>query len=271
MIESKTSIVVNDGDLTYIKFKIFENKGVKHCFTTRLGGVSKGHLKGMNMSFYKGDSPENVRKNYEIICDKIGIDTANLVFTKQTHTTNVLSVTEKDRGVGYTRPSFSDIDGLVTDKKGVALVTQFADCVPLLFFDFRKKVIASSHSGWRGTVGKIGEKTVEKMVNEFGCKRKDILVAIGPSISGECYEVGEDVYKEFIKNGFNKAQIFTEKGNGKYLLDLKTANKQILVNCGILPQNIEVCDICTHCQKDIFSHRVLGEKRGNNAAIIELL
>jgi len=261
------------GELVYITFPKLEATGVvKHGFTTKLGGASKGYFSTMNMSFNRGDEESNVRKNYETICQAIGIDTNNLVFSKQTHTNNVLAVTKNDRGTGYTKPSFSDIDGLITNESDVALVTQFADCTPLLFCDPKRKVIGASHSGWKGTVKRIGKVTVEKMVSEFGCNPKDIVVAIGPAIGKCCYEVDDVVFNEFSANGFDTDKYFKGKENGKYMLDLKGICKDTLLDIGIREENIDVCSICTLCNKDMmFSHRATGTKRGNMASIIQLV
>ncbi len=271
-MKSKTVSINNKGKLTYITFPKISATGLtNHAFSTRLGGVSKGHFSSMNMSFSRGDIETDVRKNYEILCSAVGIKTENLVFTKQTHTDNIKIVTDKDRGTGFSKPEFSDIDGLVTNCKNVALVTQFADCTPLLLLDPVKKVIASSHSGWRGTVKRIGEKTVKIMADEFGSNPADIIAAIGPNIGVCCYEVDEKVYREFLNAGFDNSVIFKPKGNGKYMLDLRLANKIILINSGIKEQNMDISDICTHCNStEMFSHRAHGANRGNLAALIEL-
>ena len=269
---SETLKINKNGELLYITFpKIAELGITNHAFSTRLGGVSEGFLSSMNMSFSRGEKAENVRKNYEILCNAVGIKTENLVFTKQTHTDNVIVVTEKDRGTGFLKPSFEDIDGLVTNCKNVALVTQFADCTPLLFCDPEKKVIGSCHSGWRGTVKKIGLKTVELMKNTFGCNPQDIVAAIGPNIGSCCYEVDEPLFEAFSNAKFDTEEIFTKKENGKYMLDLRLANKQVLLEAGISEKNIDITDICTCCNStEMFSHRAHGVKRGNMCAIIEL-
>ncbi|MBO4468672.1 MAG: peptidoglycan editing factor PgeF [Clostridia bacterium] len=271
-MNSKTLNIIRSGELIYFTFPKLEKTGmVRHCFTTRFGGVSKGCLSSMNMNFNRGDERENVIKNYEKICGAIGIDTANLVFTKQTHTDNCVIVTEKDRGKGFSKEGFSDVDGLVTDRKGVALVTQFADCTPLIFCDPVKGVIASVHSGWRGTVKRIGKRAVEIMANDFGCAVGDIIAAIGPCIGKCCYEVDDAVFDAFSVAGFDTDPIFTAKGNGHYMLDLTLANKHVIVSAGINPENIDVSDVCTCCNSDeLFSHRASGGKRGTMAAIIEL-
>ena len=173
-MQSKTLDIINSNGLTYIQFpKLTACGAVKHIFSTRIGGVSGGVYAGMNMSFNGGDSRDNVLKNYEILCGAVNIDIKDLVLSRQTHTNNVREVTEADRGTGIFKDSFCDVDGLITDRAGVALVTQYADCTPLLFCDPVKRVIATSHAGWRGTVKEIGAVTVKKMVNDYGCKAEN--------------------------------------------------------------------------------------------------
>lgn len=273
MIRSDNLIVVKKGELEYIKFpKLVDCGAVKHLFSTRNGGVSSGDCYAMNLSFNRNDTRENVLENYRILCNAEGIDISDLVLSHQTHTNNVISVGKEHRGVGITKPSFCDVDGLITDEPGVALVTQYADCTPLLFCDPVKRVIATSHAGWRGTVKLIGKVTVEKMISDYGCNPKDIIAAIGPCIGRCCYEVDDLVATEIKKIDFlDTERVLISKPNGRYMLDLAETNRQILVNSGILTENIDVSDVCTCCNaKDLHSHRATGGKRGNLAAIIEL-
>lgn len=273
-MKSKTLNIYDRDGVKYITFPKLEKCGaVRHIFSTRIGGVSSGQYSSMNMSFSGGDQRENVLKNYEKLCSCAEIDVKHLVLSRQTHTNNVKEVTECDCGTGIFKDSFSDVDGLITDRRGVALVTQYADCTPLLFCDPIKKVIATSHAGWRGTVKEIGRVTVEKMVNEYDCSAKDIIAAIGPAIGVCCYEVDEPVIAEFKKITYlDLNNIIFSKANGKYMLDLKEANRQILINAGIGPDNIDVADLCTCCNhNELHSHRATGGKRGNLAAIIELI
>ena len=182
-------------DTPYLEYPLFQNTGiVRHGFSTRLGGVSEGCYSSLNLSFTRGDREEAVRENFRSMGNALGGRCEDMVFTQQTHTTNVRVVTDQDRGMGIVRPrSYADVDGLVTNVPGICLVTFFADCVPLYFLDPVKKVIGLSHSGWRGTVGKIGRRTVELMQEQYGCSPADILAAVGPSICQDCYEVSEDV------------------------------------------------------------------------------
>ena len=261
-------------DLVYITFPRLEACGaVRHVFSTRLGGISEGQYATMNTSFSGGDDFSKVEENYRRLCGAVGIDHKNIVLSKQTHTNNVRIVTKADCGTGYTKPSFQDVDGLITNESGVALVTQYADCTPLLFCDPTKRVCATSHAGWRGTVAQIGKVTVEKMVNEFGCDPSDIIAAIGPCICERCYEVDTPVLDAFMESGIDVTGVFHEgRDADHFMLNLVEANKNILLSAGIKEENIDISDICTCCNaNELHSHRATGGKRGNLAAIIELI
>ena len=264
-----------EGSVPFLKFSLFEDTGiVKHGFSTKLGGVSKGYYSSMNLSFTRGDNEDDVRENFRIMAGAVGVKNEDMVFTHQTHTTNVRVVTKEDRGNGITRErNFFDTDGLVTNDENVCLVTFFADCVPLFFLDPVKKVIGLSHSGWRGTVGKIGMETVRVMKEEFGCDPNDILAAVGPSICQDCYEVSKDVIDKFKENFDEKYwdELFYEKDNGKYQLNLWKANEIVFLESGITKDHIAISNICTHCNSDIFySHRTTGDKRGNMCGFLSL-
>lgn len=262
-------------DTPYLEYPLFQNTGiVKHGFSTRLGGVSEGYFSSLNLSFTRGDNEEAVRENFRRIGDAIGVKCEDMVFSQQTHTTNVRVVTDEDRGMGIMRPrSYTDVDGLVTNVPGICLVTFFADCVPLYFVDPVKKVIGLSHSGWRGTVGKIGKVTVELMEKQFGSDPADILAAVGPSICQDCYEVSEDVIDQFKEHFDEKVwpELFYGKENGKFQLNLWKANELIFLEAGIKKDHIAVTNLCTHCNSDLlYSHRTTGNKRGNLCAFLAL-
>ena len=270
-----TNLTVNrKGDLVYITFpRLLECGTVRHVFSTRLGGVSEGQYSTMNTSFSSGNDFTRVEENYRRLCGAVGIDISNLVLSRQTHTNNVRIVTKSDCGTGYTKPSFTDVDGLVTNEPGVALVTQYADCTPLLFCDPVKRVCATSHAGWRGTVSGIGKVTVDTMVKEFGCDPNDIIAAIGPCICENCYEVDTPVLDAFANSGIDITGVFREgRDENHFMLNLVRANKNILISAGIKEDNIDISDICTCCNaSELHSHRATGGKRGNLAAIIELI
>lgn len=259
----------------FLSFPLLDRTGiVRHGFSTRLGGVSCGCFSSMNLSFDRGDDPEAVRENFRRIAGAVGVKCEDMVFSRQTHTTNVRVVTEADRGKGIVRErDYDDVDGLITDIAGICLVTSYADCVPLYFVDPVKKAIGLSHSGWRGTVGKIGKKTVEAMHRTFGSEPENILAAVGPSICMDCYEVSEDVIDQFRK-AFDQEdwqELFYRKENGKYQLDLWKANERIFLEAGIRPEHMAVTNVCTRCNSSIlYSHRAMGNKRGNLCAFLAL-
>lgn len=262
-------------DTPFLEYPLLADTGVvRHGFSTRLGGVSEGCYSSLNLSFTRGDSEDAVRENYRRIAAAIGVKCENMVFSQQTHTINVRVVTEQERGMGFTRPvEYTDVDGLVTNVPDICLVTFYADCVPLYFVDSVKRVIGLSHSGWRGTVGKIGKETVRMMRQQFGSNPADILAAIGPSICMDCYEVSEDVILKFRENfaGVYWKDLFYKKENGKYQLDLWKANEIVFAEAGILPEHMVVTNVCTHCNSNLlYSHRAMGDKRGNLAAFLAL-
>ena len=253
----------------YLEYPLFQETGiVTSAFSTRLGGVSEGYYSSLNLSFDRGDDPARVLENFKRIGASMGVAVEDMVLSKQTHTTNVKRVYARERG-----QSFPETDGMITDVPGICLVTSYADCVPLYFVDPVKKVIGLSHSGWRGTVGKIGKVTVEKMEEEFGCDPADILGAVGPSICQDCYEVSEDVIKKFRENYDENLwpEIFYQKENGKYQLNLWKANELIFLESGILPEHMAITNVCTHCNsKILYSHRTMGNNRGNLCAFLVL-
>ncbi len=274
LMNSKSLNINKKDDVVYISFPRLEKCGiVRHAFSTRLGGISGGQYSTMNTSFSGGDDFDCVEENYRRLCGAVDIDISNLVLSKQTHTNNVRIVTKSDCGTGYIKPSFNDVDGLITNQSGVALVTQYADCTPLLFCDPVKRVCATSHAGWRGTVSQIGKVTVEKMVKEFGCNPSDIIAAIGPCICQNCYEVDTPVFDAFCDSGIDMTDVFCKgRDENHFMLNLVAANKNTLLSAGIKEDNIDISDICTCCNaSELHSHRATGGKRGNLAAIIELI
>lgn len=263
---------IEDKSVPLLYFPILENTGiVEHCFTTREGGVSEGIFDSLNLSFTRGDDESAVMENYDRLAAVLDTRKEQFVCTDQTHTTNVIRVGKEDCGYGVTRQKpYTDVDGLVTDEPGVVLSTFFADCVPLYFVDTVNRAIGLSHSGWRGTVGRMGQRTLEKMAAEFGTNPKDVVAAVGPSICQDCYEVSEDVADEFIKEFSGHAdEILINKGNGKYRLDLWKTNEIVLIEAGVKKENIAVTNICTCCNPDVlFSHRASKGKRGNLGAFM---
>lgn len=209
-----------EGTVPLLKFPMLASTGlVEHGFSTRLGGASKGMFTSLNLSFHRGDDREAVMENYRRLARTFGIRMDQFVFTDQTHTTRVEVVTEEDAGRGLTKmPGFRDVDGLITDRPGLMLSAFFADCVPLFFLDPVHRAIGLSHSGWRGTVNRMGRATIRAMCRAFGTEASDLICAIGPSICSDCYEVGMDVAVPFAK-GFpgREDQILTGETREQYL------------------------------------------------------
>ncbi len=264
----------NVNGVEFYTFDIFEKTGlVDHMFSTRTGGVSEGFFGSLDLSYSRGDDPEKVTENFTRAARAIGSDIKNITIARQTHGTEIRIVDEDDCGRGVTKERYHEgYDGLITDKRGVMLVTLHADCIPLYFLDPVKKVVALSHAGWRGTVDGMAEKTVLKMEEVFKSDRGDILAGIGPGISGCCFEVSADVRDEFVnKLPFSEKHIEKGEKEGKYYIDLKDVNKEILIDMGIAEGNIEVSSECTKCLEDkFFSHRRMGEERGSMAAFLGL-
>lgn len=274
---SRTTAIRNVAGVEFVQSEALnEIDFINHAFSTRAGGVSKGIWKSMNLNFGRGDDENAVRENFRLFAEAIGSDIKNMVYSMQTHTTNVVRVTREDCGNGVILPQkFSDVDGLITNEPGVCLVTTYADCVPLYFVDKVKKAIGLSHSGWRGTVGNMAKATIDMMVKEFGSNPSDITAFIGPSICAGCYEVSEDVALIFTQ-AYDKSEItgiLKEKdaAEQKYLLNLHEANLINIKNAGVRKADIHITDLCTCCNPAVFfSHRASGGKRGGLCAFLEI-
>ena len=263
------------GEVLCLSYPLLKKTGiVNHGFSTRIGGVSEGIFSSMNLSFSRGDDEACVRENFKRMAETIGVEPNSLVFAAQTHTTNVRKVTAEDKGKGIVYPlDYQDVDGLITNESGICLTTFYADCVPLFFIDPVHKAIGLSHSGWRGTVGKMGQETLRRMREEYGTDAKDVIAAVGPSICQDCYEVSEDVIEKF-KEAFDEiywGELFYQKENNKYQLNLWKANEIILLEAGVPKENIAVTNVCTNCNSDVlFSHRATKGERGSLAAFMAL-
>jgi hypothetical protein len=251
---------------------VFENMpSLKHCFSTRYGGVSSGCYGTMNLIF-REDKPENVVENYKIICSAIGVDYRNTVWTRQVHDDVILNVTKEDCGKGLLRERNAEgYDAVVTDCKDVVLTAFSADCVLVFFYDKVNEVAGIAHSGWRGTVKSIATKTVEKMVKDYGCKKENIVCGIAPAIAKCCFQVDMPVVSEF-KKAFDFAEDYITPDSenvGKFYIDLHGVIERDLIGCGVPAENIENSGICTKCDPDrFFSHRVMGNARGSLAGLI---
>ena len=275
-----------DGGVEWFSFPILDQFDfIVNGYSTRVGGVSTGDVGQMNLSLAREvamhmeaseeESRAKVRENHERLASAIGYTTDALIFSNQTHTDNIRIMQDIDRGNGFTRPNeYHDTDGMMTDITGQALMTFYADCVPLLIVDPVHKAIANVHSGWRGTIKGIGAKAVRMMHEVYGSDPSKMVAAIGPSICMDCFEVSKDVAEKFLDKydaSVSKKMVregrLTETGEQKYHVDLQLACMENFLEAGLKKQNVSVPDLCTSCNMEyLFSHRASHGRRGNQAA-----
>jgi len=248
-----------------ISYKIFEKYNeIAHFCTTRQGGISVGNYASFNLSPFSGDDMSAVFENQSKLAEWLGIDADKIILPFQIHGTEVKEITDHFFGLAYEgkRDYLNGVDAIFTRIPKVCIGVSTADCVPILFYDPSKQVVAAAHAGWRGTCGRIAEKTIKALVEAYHCQPSDILVTIGPFISAKVYEVGQEVVDNFEGAGFNIPEI-VEIRNKSIYLDLWKANQQSLLKAGVAAENIEVAGICTFIEHErFFSARRLGIKSG---------
>lgn len=250
-----------------VEYLIAENISVPHGFTTRVGGVSKGHLSSLNLGMHRGDDPENVRENYRRLAQAVGFAPEKLVLANQTHSDIVRVVTDRDCLGSLSHRDYPECDGLVTNTPGVVLMVFSADCTPILLQDPVTGAVGAVHAGWRGTAAGIVKNAVEKMVSAFGCKAENIRAAIGPNIGPCCFETDADVPEAMVSALGEEAMPFIRPRGEKFYLDLKQINALWLRRSGVT--DISVSRHCTACSPDLFwSHRLTKGKRGSQGGII---
>lgn len=231
--------------------------------TTRHGGSSKGTYSEMNINRYCGDDPLAIEKNMTILGRELGIDKERIIMPHQTHETNILNITNDFTSLSDNEKSvlLEGKDALITNVPNVCIGVSTADCIPIILYDTVNRVAAAIHAGWRGTVKRIAEKAVKFMQTEYGTTPNELKAVIGPGISVEAFEVGNEVYEEFMRSGFEMNRISLHKD--KWHIDLPECNRLQLTNAGIINDNIEDCGICTYNNSDtFFSARKLGTKSG---------
>jgi len=249
---------------TYLTFSSLEkHNDLFHCFTTRFGGVSEGNYSSMNLGISTDDNRSDIKKNYEILSQKIHINLYDIVKSCQSHTANIRYATDEDKGKIFDEtPGYMDVDGLITDKKNIAIATSHADCTPVFFYDPIKKVAGVAHAGWRGTVKNITGNMIQKFILDFQSNPQDIIAVIGPSLGQCCFEVDEDVAQIFLSTNREYKKFMKIIGT-KYHFDLWAINKYIMINEGLKEENIEISELCTKCNNDLFfSHRGQKGERG---------
>jgi len=253
-------IIKEVNHIQYLQFSnLSEFKNITHFSTTRLSGKSEGKLSSFNLGYTVNDNPLIVKSNLDALANIFGFERSQMVSPKQTHSKNIGIVQS-------THDIFPDTDALVTNIPGICIFVRTADCVPVLLFDPVQKAAAAIHSGWKSTVQEISKHTIEIMQKEYGTNPKDIVAGIGPSIGPKVYEVGPEVIELFYKQFGIDHILKPIKDSDKGLLNLWEANKQILLNCGIPENQIEVAEICTYSNPELFySARREGVKTGRLA------
>jgi YfiH family protein len=234
-----------------------ESGGFVNAFSTRLGGVSAFPSNSLSLAYFKGDQKENVAENRRRFLKAVGVEGARIMTARQTHSVERFVVESPEQVTGP-QP---DCDAMITRVPNVLLGVQTADCLPVLIADTKTGTMAAIHAGWRGTAGRITERTIADMMLLHGVNTRDCIAALGPAACVDCYEVGQDVidcYKsEF---GYWRSLLVNFKANGKAHLDIRAANVQQLIFCGFDKDRIHVADYCTMHQNDLFfSYRKEGK------------
>ena len=231
--------------------------------TTRHGGHSTGNYAELNINRYCGDNPENIEKNLEDLYRELGVDKERVIMPHQTHGTEVMQIGADFLSLSATVKGMilEGVDALITDVKDVCIGVSTADCIPILIYDYAHHAAAAVHAGWRGTAKRIACKAVKMMEVSFGSRPEDLTAVIGPGISIDAFEVGDEVYAEFEAAGFNMADI--SRKEDKWPIDLPECNRRQLAAMGLKEDNINVSGVCTYNNSnDYFSARKLGTESG---------
>ena len=244
--------------------------GVRHGFSTRIGGVSPAPWDSLNLGVGRGDDMDRVRENYRRFCAALGVDEHWAVLSKQVHEDNIRHVTADDCGKGLFRDrDYTSVDAMVTDTPGIPLVVFSADCNVILLYDPVRRAVGAAHAGWRGTAAGIAGKTVRAMRDAYGCDPADIRAAIGPAIGPCCFETDNDVPDALREVLGDEAAPFMTWNGRKWHIDLKAVNALWLRKAGVT--RIDTCADCTFCRTGLYwSHRKTGLRRGEQAALIAL-
>lgn len=239
---------------------------VSHFVTTRHGGCSKGAYATMNCTHYVGDDPDDVSRNRRILCDALPVRPLCWAIPRQVHGTAVRILRQDflQMPAAQRENALQGVDALVTDVPGCCLCVSTADCVPILLYDPCRRVVAAVHAGWRGTVQHIVQAALGEMVRTFHVRPADVRAGIGPSISLDAFEVGDEVREAFSKAGFCMPSVSRrDAATGKWHIDLWEAARLELLQCGLQASRVEVAGICTYRHyEQFFSARRLGAKSG---------
>lgn len=232
------------------------------AFSTKRGG-GEGDYDTFNITHYCGDDESHVLLCRKELCAELHIKDENLILPHQTHEVNIIDIKEEFFKLSEEERSqkLYAIDAIITSMRQVCIGVSTADCVPVLLYDFKNRIVAAIHAGWRGTVQRIVDKTISYIQTQYSTSSQSIVAVIGPSIGVDAFEVGEEVYDAFLTQGFDMSRI--AKRYEKWHIDLWEANRIQLIECGVLPENIQLSSVCTYTNhKEFFSARRLGIKSG---------
>ena len=248
-------------------------KDILHGVSTRLHGCSHQPFQSLNLGLHTGDNKDHVFENRKLFATAVGIDPLAVVTAQQVHEDTIAIVTFNGSGRGTAKDYcriFTSTDALITAEPNIPLMLFFADCVPVLFYDPVKRIVAISHAGWKGTVSRIAAKTLVKMQTEFNVNPGDVRIGIAPSIGQCCYEVDEDVVDKLRQEFGNWSEFVTVRGE-RWLLDLWEVNRQQLLDVGASAENIVISSICTSCNNQLYySYRAEHGITGRLGAVIQL-
>lgn len=261
------------GGLTWLTSAYLCRDGLRHAFSTRTGGISPAPWDSLNLGPGRGDGEACLQENYRRLCAAVGVDVTRVVLSKQVHEDNIRLVTADDAGKGLWRErDYASVDAMICREKNIPLVVFGADCGVILLHDPVQQAIGAVHAGWRGAAQGLVKKTALRMAEAFGTDPADLWCALGPSIGPCCFETDEDVPAALQSTLGSTAQDYTVRRGSKWHIDLKAVNAHWLRDAGVPADHIDRCGHCTACMPQLYwSHRRMGEARGNQCAIISLV
>jgi len=251
---------------------LYSHKELYHAVTTRAGGLSPSPYKSLNLGINTDDEPSNIISNHDTASKALNFNLSFLVSSTQVHEDRILCLNEKPEHKESKAPGvcYEGFDSIITDQNGLTIMIRVADCVPVILYDPKSKVIAVVHAGWKGTLSEITIKTIHQMKKQFGCSSADIKAGIGPAIGKCCFSVNREVAEKFTGQ-LKRSKYFVKQNNGSSYIDLKEANKIQMILAGLNKENIETSEICTSCRSDVFfSHRREKGRTGRFALLAGL-
>lgn len=261
------------GSINYITVPKWEAQGIVQAFSTRQGGISQGGYESLNMGLHVGDLENRVLENRSLLMGAFQARLEDVVCCEQVHGSKVAVINGADKGKGAFRldAAIPRHDAMITDSPGVYLMTLYADCVPVYYFDPVHRSVGLAHCGWKGTMGRIAQKTLEAMKTYYNCEASEVQVFIGPGIGPCCFEIKPDLVAKVYEEFSDQSGIITSSDDGRHTWDLQRTNALLLEAMGVNPQNIIICGMCTACIPDLFfSYRRDSGATGRMAALIGL-